>query len=218
MIAFGASDMTKAYVGSTEASKAYLGDELVWGGESPALPYDAEIEYLQSSGTQYINTGIKITKGDVITLTFQTVGTQSTAFMGCRTSGTSGKCVIGSGSSSTIIYASLGSTTNTKLINFNQSKHTIVLNTSSGKASIDGGTEKSVGTYTANNLNVLLFACNQGGTPSLHSSINIFSVNISGKASFIPVRVGTTGYMYDTVSGELFGNNGTGSFILGPDV
>lgn len=34
MIAFGASDMTKAYVGSTEVSKAYLGDELVWGGES----------------------------------------------------------------------------------------------------------------------------------------------------------------------------------------
>ena len=47
MIAFGASDMMKAYVGSTEGSKAYLGDELVWGGESPALPYDAEVEYLQ---------------------------------------------------------------------------------------------------------------------------------------------------------------------------
>lgn len=36
--------------------------------------------------------------------------------------------------------------------------------------------------------------------------------------NFIPVRIGTTGYMYDTVSGELFGNAGTGDFILGPDI
>jgi len=33
----------------------------------------------------------------------------------------------------------------------------------------------------------------------------------------IPVRVGTTGYLYDKVSGQLFGNAGTGEFILGPD-
>ena len=32
-----------------------------------------------------------------------------------------------------------------------------------------------------------------------------------------PVRVGTTGYMYDSVSGVLFANAGTGEFILGPD-
>ena len=34
---------------------------------------------------------------------------------------------------------------------------------------------------------------------------------------FIPVRVGNVGYMYDKVSGKLFGNAGTGNFILGPD-
>lgn len=34
----------------------------------------------------------------------------------------------------------------------------------------------------------------------------------------IPVRVGEVGYMYDQVSGELFGNAGSGSFILGPDI
>lgn len=36
-------------------------------------------------------------------------------------------------------------------------------------------------------------------------------------ADFIPVRKGTTGYMYDKVSGNLFGNSGTGDFILGND-
>lgn len=34
----------------------------------------------------------------------------------------------------------------------------------------------------------------------------------------LPVRIGSTGYMLDTVSGELFRNAGTGSFILGPDI
>ena len=34
---------------------------------------------------------------------------------------------------------------------------------------------------------------------------------------FIPVRVGQVGYMYDKVSGQLFGNAGTGVFIVGPD-
>ena len=33
----------------------------------------------------------------------------------------------------------------------------------------------------------------------------------------IPVRVGTVGYLYDRVSGQLFGNAGTGDFVIGPD-
>lgn len=36
--------------------------------------------------------------------------------------------------------------------------------------------------------------------------------------NFIPVRKDGVGYLYDKVSGELFGNAGTGDFILGPDV
>lgn len=34
---------------------------------------------------------------------------------------------------------------------------------------------------------------------------------------FIPVRVGQVGYLYDRVSGQLFGKYGTGDFIVGPD-
>jgi len=34
----------------------------------------------------------------------------------------------------------------------------------------------------------------------------------------IPVRVGQTGYMYDKVTHKLFGNNGSGTFVLGPDL
>lgn len=35
---------------------------------------------------------------------------------------------------------------------------------------------------------------------------------------FIPVRKDGIGYMYDRVTGNLFGNEGSGEFILGPDI
>ena len=38
-----------------------------------------------------------------------------------------------------------------------------------------------------------------------------------GLLDIIPVRVGDIGYLYDRVSGQLFGNSGTGAFIIGPD-
>ena len=36
--------------------------------------------------------------------------------------------------------------------------------------------------------------------------------------NLVPVRVGSAGYLYDTVSGLLLGNSGTGQFNIGPDV
>ena len=49
----------------------------------------------------------------------------------------------------------------------------------------------------------------------------IYSAKISQGSNItmdlIPVRIGQIGYMYDKVSGQLFGNDGTGSFTLGPD-
>ena len=35
--------------------------------------------------------------------------------------------------------------------------------------------------------------------------------------SYVPVRSGSVGYLYDRVSGQLFGNAGTGAFAIGPD-
>lgn len=34
---------------------------------------------------------------------------------------------------------------------------------------------------------------------------------------FVPVRIGKVGYMYDSVTGEFFGNEGSSPFIIGPD-
>ena len=76
--------------------------------------------------------------------------------------------------------------------------------------------------------NLLLFATS--GSDGLPSYGNIMSgVRIYGFVAknatdgstildLIPVRKGTVGYMYDRVSGRLFGDAGAGDFVLGPDV
>lgn len=50
------------------------------------------------------------------------------------------------------------------------------------------------------------------------SRIYSFSIRTGSiSLDLIPVRLGDVGYMLDTISGELFGNEGIGSFIVGPD-
>lgn len=48
------------------------------------------------------------------------------------------------------------------------------------------------------------------------SSCRIYDNNVLVR-DYISVRKGTVGYMYDRVSGQLFGNVGTGAFDVGPD-
>jgi hypothetical protein len=73
-----------------------------------------------------------------------------------------------------------------------------------------------------NTVPLLLFSMNRANS-TLYSSCPIelyycklFKDDILVR-DFIPVRVGNVGYMYDKVSKQLFGNQGTGAFILGPD-
>ena len=75
------------------------------------------------------------------------------------------------------------------------------------------------------------------GTLSGNNSVKIFMSDYSGglrvgriywlklydsngvlSRDFVPIRFGSVGYMYDKVSGQLFGNAGTGDFILGNDI
>jgi hypothetical protein len=68
-----------------------------------------------------------------------------------------------------------------------------------------------------------MFARNKGsGTIGNYSKAKVYYCKIwnGGNLVFdaIPVRVGQVGYMYDRVSGQLFGNSGSGDFVLGNDV
>ena len=66
------------------------------------------------------------------------------------------------------------------------------------------------------NVNTPTAALNRSGEYRI-SSFKI-TKNNNAILDFIPVRINSTGYMYDKVSGQLFGNSGTDTFALGPDV
>jgi hypothetical protein len=69
-------------------------------------------------------------------------------------------------------------------------------------------------------LPIYLFYLNGVTWGNFKARIYSFVASVNGTIlrDFIPVRKGTTGYMYDKVSGQLFGNSGSGNFILGPNI
>ena len=186
-------------------------------------PYDAEIEYLKSTGTQYINipnvipTDYDNTFETKITflgysLTNQWIGwfnaytnEQSNAYRIIRNTATNISVLINNGTRAngggTQISVSIGTTYDIKMY-----PTYVLLNNTRINLSIKRGNQ--------NTGSLRLFANG--------SILRFYNFKYTKGNSVIldlkPVRLGTTGYMYDKVSHQLFGNSGTGNFILGPDL
>lgn len=215
--------MTKAYVGSTEVSKAYLGDELVWSSAPAPLPYDAEVEYLESSGTQYIDTGIYIHCANVELNMRYSSFTNKYFCCGCRKSHYNSAFVFSNGGTSTARYSqyfiNYGNSYKTPTCPNDSSVHTVIF---TNVCKVDETTigSFSISTQTTPNTFWLFGTNNRDGVK--YGSMRIYECKIYNNNTLlidlIPVRVDTIGYMYDKVTKQLFGNKGTGNFILGPDV
>jgi hypothetical protein len=189
-------------------------------------PYDAEIEYLESTGTQHINFSLIVNVGQSLSIEGQmmTVSTNITKILGIF---------------SVNPYLQFDATYYKKSNNirtFASHVGTIPTNGGFGNGCVDGvmgnfvlstsgRTVANSGDYgelsrplTQNINGFRLFKSyeNSTGFPIAFGYLQIKVDNII-KYDLIPVRVGQVGYMYDKVSHQLFGNSGTGNFILGPD-
>lgn len=93
-----------------------------------------------------------------------------------------------------------------------------------GKLTINGSTTTYTNTGSTNqNYNFLLFNFSNGSATPYSAGMvgriyyaKLYSNNVLVR-DFIPVRIGTAGYMYDRVTRRLFGNAGAGDFVIGPD-
>ena len=223
MIALGATKISKVCLGSDELRKVCLGSTEIWSAVPP-LPYDAELEYLQSDSNQYIDTAITATPTLIAEVEFSVISNFSFG---------SGAFMFGAYDLDKTSYSlALNSSTAMRVPNGNVFANFTVPNI---------GTSKHVLEYQFGNivLDDAIKSTSRGiiGTPV---TLRIFSrKNISGTQTgganglriygfkltdnnttlidLIPVRVGQVGYMYDKISGQLFVNDGTGSFALGPD-
>lgn len=185
-----------------------------------SLPYDAEIEYLRGTGTQYIDTneyGNKETAMEVDFIPLKYGGTFDGVF---------GSRITGGNTNSISVFASASSAS--QRFGSQATSHAFIKDVRYRvRLDKNGIYENDITLRAWQQINdfttpstLKLFSV--GTTGFILFNGNIYSAKIwqSGNLifDFIPVRVGQVGYMYDKVSGQLFGNAGTGDFILGNDI
>ena len=191
------------------------------------LPYDAEVEYLESTGTQWIDTEIKPSEdlATYFTFSYQKIESNVTAF-GSRSSFTSNdRYWLNYDKSFEIGYGnwySFPKYTDAGVINtiaFNEivnGKHTFTIN---GMTSTFDGKPNTT-------VNIIIFGRIVGSTAPSLCKMRLYSMSMKRNGvlirDFILVRFTnengvSEGAMYDRVSGQLFRNAGTGAFIIGPD-
>lgn len=189
------------------------------GGEK--LPYDAEIEYLESSGTQWIDTGIYPTNTIVAKLKFMNLKSTSSVIFGMYDGENNSYRYFNYGENS---YFDTGEGVRKNRLNTNNIKihpneiYEIELGNKYIKNIITDTIEYgTVYNFTFNKTLTLNNYNNNNFSKNRWYHVEIFD-NTTLILNLIPVRISTRGYMYDKVSKQLFGNSGTGEFILGPDV
>ena len=173
-----------------------------------------QLEYIESTGTQYIDTGVlpNSTTAVDISVMFNTIVADSSIPLGSRSTGLSS-----TSPDQFYVSASTGggiicrSGTNISTLIQNPSVNTRYnLSASNSYATADG-------TYT-----LTLFGFNNKGTIDNKFSQKIYSCKIYDNGvlvrDFIPIKDDTGhGAMYDKVTQQIFYNSGTGDFICGPN-
>lgn len=184
------------------------------------LPYDAEVEWLGSNSEAYIDT--KIGGGDAaLEITICAIYTKYVQYGAIY-----GNWLDDNHNATRLILNSSGAglvATNSAVANvslpLNSYFKAVITQNNFERNNIS--TPITTSQLISNNINIIIF--NRSDvvpiTRDIGCRIYSFMVEKNGVAlgDFIPVRIGTTGYMYDKVSGRLFGNVGSGAFVLGED-
>ena len=188
-----------------------------WHGHYQHPPYDTAIEYLESTGTQWIDTGYNFRKMMTVNIS-----------MSITKSITTNSLVFGA------YYDGSGTTPKVQCFVTSAQKWNTI--DSANKISFSGitaGAAVTIGTRynfslsntatQASDATAYLFARNNNGTARLPiNGMRLYSFKMQYDGAVvldcIPVRVGNKGYLYDKVSNRLLGNSGTGDFVLGPDI
>lgn len=190
------------------------------------LPYDAEVEYLESTGTQYIDTGIVPLIPDDLTyeagvswpdVTIRKImGRQGAFYFGCVSGGFQASL----GGSNVVPGVSLSP--NTKYDISTRFVPTGVTLSAPCYWSVGAVSGTAIGNYNhqpSSSSPIWIFWANDASSLRGAATIYYFRIIRSGTVlrDFVPVRVGSTGCLFDRVTGQFFYNAGTGNFTVGPD-
>ena len=198
------------------------------------LPYDAEVEYIESSGTQYIDTGVNPEVEPRVISDFTVMNSSDTDFFGNTNSGVSGSSAfiadIAYGRLQYYRFASaVGVNTGITVQIGEQYRH----RWSIGKNVSLDGTVKYTSPYTyahdPNQPTILIFRSRRGNSATFRLYSFVLFDGGEIVRDFIPVRYTdggvSKGALYDRahptggpLGNGLYANIGTGSFTIGPDI
>lgn len=192
-----------------------------------ALPYDAEVEYLESTGTQWINLdrAINSESDDVyIKFTIPSRASNTQGLFGSRVRSNTLNFSVGT-SKGIFIFVDVNNSSYEDFRVANNIENTLYdfeVNMSIIERVVKYNGNIIASSYTQSDIfttnTAYLFNVNGLNAPSsMVIKKLLWRRNGHPYMDLIPVRKGQVGYLYDKVSGELFGNAGTGSFTIGPD-
>lgn len=198
------------------------------GGEFYTVPSLAalpdgytQVEYLQSSGTQYIDTGFKPNQNTAITIDLDLDGSfsQYCSPFGARTGNTAQFWTFTNKGSTT--WAARYATTEQSVSKAITGRRSISLNKNT--FSVDETSATFASASFQSQYNMWIFATNSSGTAQYLCKAKIYSAQIYDDGvlirNFVPARnaSGTLG-LYDTVNGAFYTNAGSGTFTAGADI
>lgn len=193
--------------------------------ENSVLPDGyTQVEYIESNGTQYIDTGFKPNQNTRVVMDIHptSVTTHAWAF-GVRTSSSANRYdflwqndmvawIAGYSSTYAQIGKGLIGKTDRLQIDFNKNICTI----NGNSATITAGS-------ISLNINLVLLACNTAGTISGHITAKLYSCKIYDNGTlvrnFIPcINASGVAGLYDLVNAKFYANAGSGTFTAGDEV
>lgn len=228
--------VTAALNGKTESSVVNITDAVQYSVELDLviarLPNEyQEIEYIQSSGTQYIDTGV-LASGASLGWEIKCAwldATKGSSMLGAFTWGGANGGTLAYSNAGTWVYQYGATTSQVEygLGTIDYKPHIFKANVVSGEFSRDDETLLTGCGYSAiPNTTVYLFASHRSGETTFwvegKKKIYYCKMYTDGALvrDFVPCYIKVTGEagLYDLVSGAFFGNDGTGEFAVGPDV
>lgn len=187
-----------------------------------------QLEYIQSSGAQYINTGFKPTGATKVDITFQMLsqGSAQQSIFGARP-GTSGRFTVFTGYSTGDLQVDYNTaqslaSLNTEISGLNVNSKTTL--SASNVLVVNGASIKTVSVVTFTSAYALfLFANNNAGAVQLPGAMRLYECQVYDNGtlarSFVPCKApsGAIG-LYDTVGAAFYANAGSGAFTAGPEI
>jgi len=182
-----------------------------------------EIEYIQTTGIQYINTGAQVAQlvDPIASMTLSYVATEKGKQNGAQKNNIQFKWGISNGGQ--FLCQAAGNNTEVTFGAADTNKHTFTLNVQNATCTMDSTSHNlTIGNLSAITENIALG--NLAGATNRLGKIKIYSFDLSSNNEvirhMIPARKNDTGTlgMLDTINNVFYTNAGSGTFTAGDDV